>query len=201
MKFPWIKTKAATLEELREQLAGAREAMKSAQAATKAAAAAFDEDPAREKPLLAAQDAERIAAAHVARAERMLAEAEAREQQKERARLEQRRLEVIAALRHEEAEKRLRPARDAEVRALIEAIEARFARRAPQRELEQLESELAQLDNALGEPSPHRAGSYDSEPSRHNLRDALLEYSNKLDADDPRRRYVLAMLRYVDALT
>lgn len=139
--------------ELRKQLVAAEEAQKTAETAVASAQKAFDAEgsDAAGKALLKARDALALKAEHVARARRLLDEAEAREAEAERQRL-MARVEEIEMLISGPAVRAIAAPLIAEELALLEGVAQFRARRiARGEELRKLEIELLNTRKSLGE--------------------------------------------------
>jgi hypothetical protein len=202
----WLKNKNASLAELKQQLEGAREAQATAIEAVASAQADFDADPSTQRKLVEAQDAERATLLHVQRAERLLADAQARTDAEERARLEHRAAELREQLSHEQLKRKRAAGYAEEVEALRAAIEARAKRVTTEEQIAQLERELKQVRFKLGE-SEQEVYMINTTPL-HNLPmpsvagigDELFDEFRRLGADDLRMRCVSAMRSYLGNL-
>lgn len=205
MNLSWLKPKNASLAELHQQVGEARAAHQQSIEAVATAQADFDEEPSKLRGLLDAQQGERAALAHVGRAERLYADAKAKADAEERARLERRASELREQLSQEQMQRKRAPTRDAEVEALKAAIEARAKRVQVEEQFEQLEDELKRVRVKLGEPeesvySIHSLMSPRSTPSTRDVADALENAFRNLDRHDVRQRFASAMRSYLNAL-
>jgi hypothetical protein len=201
ISLPWIKRRGATLEELQQQVQAARAAYKEVQIMVIVAQVAFDDDPSTEKALIAARAIEQSAREHVGRADRLLAQAEESDRAAKRAELERRRDEISAQLGPAELERLRGPGRDAEVAALINAINTRVARYEVERQILAIGRELDAVCEQLGEPRAARSSHYlDDMPSKVDVHEALLAHSRTAKGFGADARKALsAMLDYVRA--
>ncbi len=194
MKLPWIRTGSASVAELRQQLDAAHTAENAATRATEAAQRAFDADGSApsEKALLAARDAERGAAEHVARAERLLAAGEQAEAAELRKVNERRKAEIETQLADRSEIKRLEREH---ARALLLTTDKWQARRDHEEARDKLNRELDTIRVALGaEPNDvyRHIGFRSLEPSPIPIAEALSEEARKME-DEPRRSHVNAL--------
>jgi len=172
MKIPdWLKRRDATVEELQEQLDGARTDLAAATEAVVAARARFKDDPSALKAVTAARQAEVEAEEHVTRAEGMLDEAKAKRAADERDELERKKAELQARLDdHSEEEELL----DREVQAWGRVAAARLARREHNLRRIELEREVRRLEIALGgSPRTQILSEFDPSPSVVPVSEAL----------------------------
>jgi chromosome segregation ATPase len=204
MDLKWLKNKNASLAELKQQIEGARQAQATAIEAVASAQADFDADPSTQRKLVEAQSAEGAALLHVQRAERLLANAQAKADAEERAGLERRAAELREQLSTEGLQRKRAPTLDAELEALKEAVEARAKRMQVEQQIDQLEGELKRVRMQLGEPEPavYSIASLGnrSSPSTRDVAEALVNAFRHLGSSDVRTRYASAMHAYFNAL-
>jgi hypothetical protein len=200
----WLKPRDATLSDLQHQLTEARAAHQQSIEAVAIAQVTFDDDPSALRGLLEAQQAERSAAAHVGRAERLFEAANAKAQAEERVKLE-RRFEKLQEQLSLPALQRLRaPTRDAEIEALKHVVAAHVERLKVETQVRELESDLKRVRVQLGEPteSVYASTSFASfnKPSTRDVADALTALYRPLGSADPRFHIALALQAYLNAL-
>jgi hypothetical protein len=189
------KPKTATADELAAQLTTALAAHRDALAALDAARDAFDLDatPDTEHAMLAARDAERLAAEYLARAERLLGHAREREAQQERERLVARKAELEASLAHAVLTEEREPTLRAEVDALLAAAAAHAQRREVEMQISRRRSELLSVQIKLGEVNESQiplSSITSTEPDRLALVAALDAQVSGLPSSDPRLAYM-----------
>ncbi len=139
--------------ELRKQLVAAEEAQKTAETAVETAQMSFDEDGSDSagKALLKARDALALKAEHVARARRLLDEAEAREAEAERQKKLARAAELSKALEPLELRAAVAPLVAQEVEALKVVARIRAERRAMAAAKRALWAEMLRIHQELGQ--------------------------------------------------
>ena len=149
----WLRSREATLEELREQVTGAEGAYADALEAVSAAQASFDESgsDATAKALLRARQEASLAEEHVGRAKRILEAGEARAAEVERQRLIARKAELESKLTATAVKAEAAPFVEEEFGLLLEVAKCRARRIARGQELRLLEVELLQTRRTLGE--------------------------------------------------
>jgi hypothetical protein len=206
MNLPWLKLKTASLAELQQQAGEARAAHQQSIEAVAAAQTEFDEDPSKLRGLLDAQQGERAALAHVDRAARLLADAQAKSDAERRSQLERRATELREKLSHQQLLQLRAPTRTAEIEALKTAIDARAKRVVVEEQISKLSRELQQVRVQLGEPeesvyAANLTPIYDLPmPSTVGIGDDLMDEFRRLGSDDFRMRCVSAMRDYLRAL-
>lgn len=151
---PWLRPRSATIAELREQLTAAQTAHTAALEAIPAAEATFDDAGAESaaRALQTAAEAERYAAAHVARAGRLLAAAEAAEAENARADLIRRRDALQARLTRAAVEAAVAPLATRKVDLLAKVADVDVERSRMAAALATTESELLAVLRDLGDP-------------------------------------------------
>jgi hypothetical protein len=149
MELAWLRPRGASLAELRDQLGHAETAHQTALQATATALSAFDDtgSDSSAKALQVAEKAAEQTARVLARAKRLLAEAEQARSEEQRRAKERRAKELQSLLADLSRPNELV---GDEVKAWRAVVEARVARTENELELARLDSELSGLEGELG---------------------------------------------------
>lgn len=189
----WLRPASASTEELEAQLERAQEQHAQAQAATEQAQASFDAvgSTATENELIAAQDVERRASAHLDRARRLLTAAQERDAEEHRRQLESEAESLKTEIQRLRDQARRGPEVEQEVQALLAVADARIERWRLTHQTQEASRRLMVVENQLGRPT--RVESHISDtPYAHVIEERLTAIARSLK-DDPRARLLHAL--------